>query len=689
MKTRALLVGLFLACVAFVLSVVAEEGMWTFNDFPKVQVKQGYGFEPTPAWLDHVRLASVRFNNGGSGSFVSAHGLVMTNHHVGSECIHNLSTAEHDYMQNGFYAATRAEERKCPDLELNVLVGIEDVTEKVNASVKPEMSAAERNQAQKGAMAALEKECTEKTGLRCDVVTLYEGGAFNLYRYKKYTDVRLVFAPESEIAFFGGDPDNFTYPRYCLDVAFFRVYENDQPARIDYHLAWSRRGPRPGDLIFVSGNPGSTGRLLTLAQLEFLRDTAYPFQLKALQRRRQALQAFAQRGAEEARIAQDDIFGIENSLKATTGYHSGLLDADLMARKRVEEEQLRAAVAANPDWQKEFGAAWDALARAQRTYASFYTRYQLLEQRIGLRSSRLFAIARHLVRLAEEKPKANEKRLREYRESNLPSLELQIFSPAPIYDSLEITNLADALGLLVDELGAGDPVVKQVLDQRTSQALAEYVVKGTRLKDVEVRKKLAAGGLEAVKGSDDLMIALARQVDAAARAVRQRYEDEIEGIERSQGSLVAKALFQARGRTIAPEATFTLRLSYGAVKGYEEAGKKIPWHTTFRGLYQRATGQPPYRLPQRFREKKGALNLDTPFNFVSTADIIGGNSGSPVVNTKAEVVGLIFDGNLAMLPNRFLYRDTEARAIAVHSEAILEALRKVYAADALVKELRP
>ncbi len=689
MKTRTFLTILFFICLALALSVAAEEGMWTFNDFPKAQVKQRYGFEPMQAWLDHVRLASVRFNNGGSGSFISPHGLVMTNHHVGSECIHNLSTAEHDYMQNGFYAPTRTDERKCPDLELNVLLGIEDVTDKVNASIKPEMSAAERNQAQKGTMAALEKECTEKTGLRCDVVTLYEGGAYNLYRYKKYTDVRLVFAPESETAFFGGDPDNFTFPRYCLDVAFFRVYENNQPAKIDHYLAWSSSGPRPGELVFVSGNPGSTGRLLTLAQLEFLRDTTYPFQLKALKRRRQALLTFAQRGAEEARIAQDDIFGIENSLKAITGYQSGLLDTDLMARKQAEEKQLRAAVAANPDWQKEFGGAWDVLARAQRAYTSFYSRYQLLEQRLGLRSSRLFSIARHLIRLAEEKTKPNEKRLREYRESNLPSLELQIFSPAPIYDSLEITQLADALGLLVDELGADDPLVEQVLGQSTSQELAEYLVKGTRLKDVEVRRKLAAGGLEAVKTCDDPMIALAHQVDAVARAIRQRYEDEVESVERSQGSLVAKVLFQVRGRSIAPEATFTLRLSYGVVKGYAEAGKGIPWSTTFRGLYQRATGQPPYRLPQRFRDKKAALDLDTPFNFVSTADIIGGNSGSPVVNTKGEVVGLIFDGNLAMLPNRFLYRDLQARAIAVHSEAILEALRKVYAADALLKELRP
>lgn len=687
MKTPRRLLALLLAAPLAAIVLVADEGLWPFNDFPVDRVKQGYKFAPTQDWLDHVRLSSVRFNNGGSGSFVSPRGLVMTNHHVGATCIQSLSTAEHDYMANGFYAPTSAEEKRCPDLELNVLMGIEDVTERVNAGVKPEISDAARSQAQRGAMATLEKECVQATGLRCDVVTLYEGGAFNLYRYKKYTDVRLVFAPEFEIAFFGGDPDNFTYPRYDLDVAFFRVYENDQPAPTEHYLRWSPKGPRAGELVFVSGNPGSTGRLLTVAQLEFLRDVQYPFQLKALGGRRQGLVAFSARGAEEARIAQEDLFGIENSIKAITGYQSGLLDPTLMAAKAESEKELQAKVAANSDWQKQFGGAWEALGRAQQTYTSFFVRYQLLELPAGLRASRLFTRARHLVRLVEEKGKPNEKRLREYRDSALPSLEQQLFSTAPIYDSLEIAHLTYSLQLLTEELGNDQALLEKVLAGQTPAERAEELVQGTGLKDVAVRKKLAEGGLEALNASDDAMISFARLIDPDARGVRQRYEDEVESVVRSQGSLVAKALFAVRGRTVAPEATFTLRLSYGAVREYTENGKKIAWYTTFRGLYQRATGQPPYRLPKSFVEKKAALNLDTPFNFVSTADIIGGNSGSPVVNTKGEVVGLIFDSNIPALPNRFLYRERQGRAVAVHSDGIREALRKVYGATALLNEL--
>ena len=664
----------------------AEEGMWLFNEFPVQQVRERYGFAPSQGWLDHIRLASVRFNNGGSGSFVSPSGLAMTNHHVGRECIQALSTAERDYIANGFYAASQGEEMRCPDLELNVLVGIEDVTDKVNAGVKPEMSAAQRNQAQKAQMTTLEKSCADSTGLRCDVVTLYEGGMFNLYRYKKYTDVRLVFAPEADIAFFGGDPDNFTYPRYNLDVSFFRAYEDGKPARTEEYLRWSAKGPGEGELVFVSGNPGSTGRLLTLAQLEFLRDTRYPLTLKALTRWRKLLLELSARGAEEARIAQDDLFSVENSLKAYTGFAQGLNDSILMNIKRDAEKELRAAVAANPGWQEKYGEAWDAIAAAEKDYASFYPRYYALE-RYSPRASRLFMLARHLVRLAEEKSKPNQERLRAYRESALPSLELELYSQAPIYDSLEVVNLTYTLGLMEDELGKDDAVVKKVLAGRSPQARAEELVRGTSLKDVAARKKLAEGGREAIRSSNDPMIVLAREIDPEARAVLKRYEDEVEGVERSQGSRVAEALFAVRGRTVAPEATFTPRLSYGVVRGYIEDGKKIPWFTTFEGLYERATGQFPYRLPRSFIERKSALDLSTPFNFVSTADSTGGNSGSPLVNVRGEVVGLLFDGNIQSLPNDFVYRQSVERSVAVHSEAIRECLRTIYHADGLLKEL--
>jgi hypothetical protein len=679
---------LALAFAALPLSAPAEEGMWLFNEFPVEQVKQRYKFDPTEEWLDRLRLASVRFNNGGSGSFVSPQGLAMTNHHVGRECIQALSTAENNYIANGFYARTHAEEKPCPDFELNVLVSLDDVTEQVNATLTPEMSDAGRARAQREQTARIEKECADRTGLRCDVVTLYAGELFNVYRYKKFTDVRLVFAPEEDIAFFGGDPDNFTFPRYCLDVAFFRAYENGQPARTEQFLRWSPNGAREGDLVFVSGHPGSTGRLLTLSQLEFLRDVRYPTILRALERWRKALAEFSARGEEEARVASDDLFSVENSLKAIKGYQSGLLDPQLMAAKRKDEEDLRARVAANPEWQRQYGGAWDALARAQQSFRAFFAPWYFVEfSGVGLKASKLFTHARHLVRLAEEKTKANEQRLPPYRESALPSLELQLYSTAPLYDSLEIANFTHGLAVLQEELGGANPLARKLLAGKTPAQRAEELVRGTKLQDVAERKRLAAGGLEAIQNSQDPMIVFAREVDADARALLKRYEDEIESVEQTQGTLVAKALFAARGRSVAPEATFTLRLSYGAVRGYVENKEKIPWATDFRGLYKRATGRSPYRLPKSFVERKSALKLKTPFNFVSTNDIIGGNSGSPVVNASGEVVGLIFDGNIHQLPNRFLYREELPRAISVHSEGIREALRSVYQAKELLEEL--
>lgn len=688
-KTLIRLLTLALVFGALPLSAPAEEGMWLFNEFPVEQVKQRYKFEPTEEWLERLRLASVRFNNGGSGSFVSPNGLAMTNHHVGRECIQALSTAENNYISNGFYARTRAEEKPCPDFELNVLVSLDDVTAQVNATVKPEMSDAERARAQREQMARIEKDCADQTGLRCDVVTLYAGELFNVYRYKKYTDVRLVFAPEEDIAFFGGDPDNFTFPRYCLDVAFFRAYENGQPARTDQYLRWSASGAREGELVFVSGHPGSTGRLLTLSQLEFLRDVRYPVVLRGLERWRKALIDFGARGAEEARIASDDLFSVENSLKAIKGYQSGLLDPQLMAAKRKDEEDLRARVAANPEWQRQYGGAWDALARAQQSFRAFFAPWYFIEfSGVGLKASKLFTHARHLVRLAEERTKPNEQRLPPYRESALPSLELQLYSTAPVYESLEIVNLAHGLAVIQEELGGANPLARKLLAGKTPAQRAEELVRGTKLQDPAERKRLAAAGLEAIQNSHDPLIVFAREVDADARALLKRYEDEIESVEQAQGTLVAKALFAVRGRSVAPEATFTLRLSYGSVRGYVENKEKIPWATDFRGLYKRATGKPPYRLPKSFVERKSALKLKTPFNFVSTNDIIGGNSGSPVVNAAGEVVGLIFDGNIHQLPNRFLYREQLPRAISVHSEGILEALRSVYQTKELLDELR-
>lgn len=687
MTRRSLFVWCVMVLIVGVLASRADEGMWTFNDFPKHLVEQRYGFAPSDAWLQHIRLSSVRFNNGGSGSFVSSHGLVMTNHHIGLACVQGLSSPEKDYVANGFYAPTREQEAKCPNLELNVVMGIEDVTDAVNAGVTPAMDAAARNTAQRGGRARLEKECAEKTGLRCDVVVLYEGGVFSLYRYKKYTDVRLVFAPESEVAFFGGDPDNFTYPRYCLDVAFFHVYENDQPVQAEHYLTWNPKGISDGEVVFVSGNPGSSGRQLTLAQLEFLRDTSYPWVLKVLKARLAVLGDYSSGGPEVARIARDTIFSYENAVKAITGELSGLRDPELMDQKETGERQLRAKIAADPEKETKYGSVWEALAESRKNYANFYRAYQLLEGGVGLEQVRLFEIARTLVRLPAETAKPNEERLREYRESNLDSLKQGLFSEAPIYDSFQETMLAQVLMEMRDAFGAGDALVERVLQGRSPAAAAAAYVEASSLQSVEARRALVEGGSEAVASSEDALIALARLVDERARELRKRRQDEVQAVDRQNGSLLAQALFATRGTTTYPEATFTLRLSFGAVRGYTEEGRPRRWYTTFHGLFERHAGIPPYRLPQRWVEKKGALNLDTPFNFVSTNDIIGGNSGSPVVNQRGELVGIIFDGNIQQLPNRFLYSDRVARSVSVHAAGIVEALRTVYAAEAVLQEL--
>jgi Peptidase S46 len=664
-----------LLTVAFLFSTFAQadEGMWLYNAPPKDKIKAEYGFELNQQWLDHVRLSSVRFNNGGSGSFVSADGLTFTNHHVGAGCVQQLSSEGHDYIKTGFYAKTQAEEAKCPNLELNQLVGIQDVTDKVNAGVKADMSAADAGQAQRAAMSQVEKDCSISTGLRCDVVTFYSGQVYNLYKYKKYTDVRLVFAPEFDIAFFGGDPDNFTYPRYDLDITFFRVYENDKPAHIDNYLQWSRTGVKDGDLIFVSGHPGSTGRLLTMAQLEFLRDMQYPASLKMFARRIALLQNFSKESEENARIAKEDIFGLQNSQKAITGYQSGLLDKSIMDSKAADEAKLRAAFKADP---KNAGAAdpWDEIAQAIKVQQSIYPSLTYLERMRGF-ASHLAQDARALVRVAAEKPKPNQERMREFRDSNLRSFEQQLFSTEPIYKSLETALLADSLNEMQDALGKDNPDVQKVLQGKTPAEAAKDLIANTRLDDVAVRKQLYEGGETAIEASTDPLIVAMRAIDPSARSARKQFEDKVDSVVRFAQS---------------PDATFTLRLSYGAVKGYQENGRSIPFATNIGGAFEHAAAhnsQSPYNLPESWVKSKASLDLKTPLNFVSTADIIGGNSGSPTVNKNGEVVGIIFDGNIQSLPWNFAFSDVQGRAVSVDSRGIQEALRKIYGATALADEL--
>ncbi len=681
-------------CLCAVAALVAratraDEGMWPLGSVPRDEIEKRYGVDVTDAWLERVRLASVRFNSGGSGAFVSATGLVITNHHVAADVLSKVSTPEHDYFETGFYAKTPAEEAKAPDLELNVLESIENVTARVTAAAAPGMTAAAANEGRRAAIAAIEKESLAATGLRSDVVTLYGGGEYDLYRYKRYTDVRLVFAPEQGVAFFGGDPDNFEYPRYDLDVAIFRVYEDGVPVKPPAHLPWSRTGAAEGDLVFVSGNPGSTSRLDTVAHLLFLRDHDYPYRLRRFESLRGVLEAYTARGPEQARQAHEELFRMQNSRKVVAGQLRGLQDEALVARKRRDEDALRAAVAKTPALAAEASGAWDAVAAARAGLAG-YNRERLLVEGANGFNSELFRIARTLVRLAAEDQKPNGQRLHEFVESGRASLELGLYSAAPIYTEFEVTTLAESLGFLRSELGAENPIVRKALAGRGPEERSRELVVGSRLADVAVRRQLAAGGQKAIDESTDPMIALARAVDPDARALRRRYEDEVEAVEQPAYAKIAHAGFAVFGSRRYPDATFTLRLAFGVVRGYEQDGARVPAFTDWRGMQAKAAAagnRAPYRLPERWLAAKAALTPTTPLDFVTTADTIGGNSGSPIVNANGEIVGVNFDRNAQGLVRNFVYDERQARNVAVDARAILEALRTVCGASALAEEL--
>ena len=684
-ETRRLLPALaFVAVAGF---AAADEGMWLFTNPPAKELRERYGFTPTPEWLAHLQRSCVRFSTGGSGSIISPDGLVLTNHHVAADVLYKLSTQEHDYLKDGFYAATRGEEVRCPDLELVCLWEVEDVTERVKGAARPGAAAAEAETARRREISAIEKESFDATGLKSDVVTLYQGGRYHLYKYKRFTDLRLVFAPEKDIAFFGGDPDNFEYPRYDLDCCFFRIWENDAPLRAEYSLRWSTEGCRDGELVFVAGHPGRTERLFTAEHVEFLRDVRFPSVLRRLWRSEVKLSNFSDRGEEERRIAEDELFGIQNSRKAYTGMLAGALDPAFIAAKRAYDRNLKAAVDANPEYASRWGDAWAQIASAQKTAADTYERNVLLN--LALRSD-LLGIARHLVRLADERPKVSAERLPEYNDAQLPSLEFRLFSPAPIYDSLEIERLESGLTLMAEIAGGDDPLVRTAFGGKAPRARAEELVHGSVLKDVAARRALYEGGAAAVEASRDPLIALARALDPEARALRKRIEDEVDGVLREGYDKIAAARFAIEGESVYPDATFTLRLSYGEVKGYEEDGRRIAPFTDIAGLYERSAAHGntyPYEIPQSWAERKDELDLSTPMNFVSTCDIIGGNSGSPTVNAQNEVVGLVFDGNIQSLIGNLAYTDEQARAVSVDARAILAALRDVYGASELVREL--
>ena len=665
---------------------LADEGMWTFDNPPLKQLKERYGFEPTRAWLDHLRLASARFNDGGSGSFVSPHGLVLTNHHVALGQLQKVSSPSKDYVKDGFYARTEAEELKCPDLEINVLVAMQDVTARVRSAVKPGMTDEAALKARKAEIASIEKESLEKTGLRSDVISLYQGGEYWLYQYKKYTDMRLVFAPEQQIAFFGGDPDNFTYPRYDIDFALFRVYENGKPVENHDYLKWNAKGAGDGELVFVSGNPGSTSRLETMAQIETERDYDLPLILKTLNRWLDAAKQYSTQGSEQAREAANTVFGVSNSLKALDGRAQGLADKNLIDKMQKDETSFRGLVAGNPAWQQAYGGAWDTIAQAEMKHRQMVKMFRFY----SVRGSRLWGIALSIVQYVAEVKKPDGERLEGYHDSQLESLRFRLFSPAPIYPGFEKAMLEEGLQLSLDELGANDPYMKAVLGGRTPAEVAQQAVAGTQLADPAVRKSLVEGGEAAVQASSDPMIVLARAADPFDRQRIKAFEDNVESVETPAGEKIGQARFAVYGKSLYPDATFTLRLGYGTVKGYPMNGTQAPPMTTFYGLYDRAYSfglKFPYNLPARFLERRTRVNLAGPVDFVNTCDIIGGNSGSPVVNRQGELVGLIFDGNIESLVGDFVYYEVNNRAVAVHSGAIIEALREFYDASPLADEL--
>jgi len=661
--------------------------MWLFSAPPREKIQAAYGYTLDDAWLNHLMKASVRFNSGGSGSFVSADGLVITNNHVGLDALQKMSSPSKNYVHDGFTAATAADEVNCLDLELNVLQSTEDVTARVNAAVPPGAVGDDAAKARRKVIAGIEKESKDATGLRSDVVTLYQGGQYHLYRYKRYTDIRLVFSPGQQAAFFGGDPDNFEYPRYDLDICIFRVYENGQPVHPEHFLKWSETGPREGDLVFVSGHPGRTERLFTVAQLEMLRDVVYPSLERDLKRRDALLTAWSARSDENMRRAKARLFSIRNSRKYYDGLIAGILDPQLLGRKTADETSLKYRLAQRTDGNEAL-QAFDRIAVTEGAIARIYVREQMLEVASGFASDS-FTIARTLLRAGDERPKPNGERLPEFAEQRKDSLELALFSEKPIHTDMEILTLGDSLTELTETLGYNDPTVQNVLAGKSPRQRASELVLGTKVRDVAFRRQLYAGGAAAALAPHDPMIELARTIDDESRAIRKSYEAERE-IEHQAQAVIGKARYDILGASTYPDATFTLRLAYGTVKGYEEDGVRVAPLTTIAGLYQRSADhgdKEPFDLPQSWVDRKTDVNMDTPLDFVTDCDIIGGNSGSPTVNTKGEFVGIIFDGNIEVLPGDLAYDGVQARSVSTDSAAILEALRKVYRDAPLADEL--
>jgi hypothetical protein len=670
----------------------ADEGMWTFDNIPTQAIKAKYGVALDAAWLKRFQLATLRFPNG-TGAFVSKDGLVVTNHHVGRDAVSQVSSVKADFVKNGFTAATRAEEIKVPGLELMMLVSTEDATARVNGAVKAGMSDKEALAARRNALAELRKAEEARTGLTCEPVTLYQGGEYWLYRYRKFKDVRLVAAPEVQVASFGGDPDNYTYPRWNLDFALFRVYEDGKPFRPDAFLPFTRTPLKAGDLTLISGHPGTTFRGQTLAQMSYAKEVGIPFQLAFLARQRKALEAYAKTSAEAARVSADPIYGISNGQKRLTGQLMGLSKPESLALVASREAELRAAVAKDAGLQAGTGASWERIAEAVGRQKGLLKEYTC----VGSRSCTLFGQALTLVRILEEQAKPSAQRLPEFSDGSLNATRERLLSPRPVQLGLDETRLVWVLREALEQLGAEHPYVKAILGGRSPEVVAREAYAGTKLQDPAYRKQLVEGSREALASCPDSMLALARKLEPFQRSLHLRWEEQVQGVVAEHGGRIARARFQILGKTQYPDATFTLRLSWGPVATYDTgSGTKGQPFTTFLGLFDRHEGwggnaaaaeDGAFTLPERWLKAKTRLNLETPYNFVYACDTVGGNSGSPVVNPKGEFVGINFDSVLEGQGGYYVYDADTKRAVAADARAILESLRKVMDASHLADEL--
>ena len=677
------------ALVALCLPLVgiADEGMWTLDNFPSDAVAKKYEVNIDDQWLRTAQLSTARLEGGCTGSFASADGLVLTNNHCVWSCVRDLSDSEHNLSDEGFLAGNRSEERQCEGEQVSVLIDMDDVTSKIVAATS-KLKDAEANEARKAELTNLEAACEADSGdkLSCEAVSLYNGGQYFIYKYKRYDDVRLVFAPELDITAFGGDPDNFNFPRWCLDMSFLRIYEDGKPASTPNFFQWRAGGPAANDPVFITGHPGSTDRLLTVSQLKMQRDVTIPLWLLRYSELRGRMLAWKNSSPEAARIVQQRILGLENGIKVRRNQLKALQNDKMMALKADDENALKAAVAADEDLQAAYGDAWNLIDSAITDYKNMYEEYLFVELGAGFRSE-LFDYARTIVRGIAEQELPNSERLRAYTDGALPQVEQRLFANSPVNKDYEKLGLTFSLEKLREWLGPDSVYVHAILGNESPESLAAKLIDDSGLDDPDYRKALWEGGMDAINASEDPTIRLVLSIDDDSRALLKRYEDEVEAPLIRGEEMIADARFKVYGTDTYPDATFSLRVTYGAVEGWEEKGTMVDPFTRTDRLFERTTGQRPFKLPQSWVDAREEVKSDTPFNFSSTTDITGGNSGSPILAADGALVGLAFDGNIHSIAGDYWFDQRVNRTVGVNTAIILEALEKVYGADHLLDEL--